>query len=212
METENKKENLQTFEDRIKEIIQRENLSWEESLEVKKSFEKFGLMLAPFVIFLFIIIRIFSAFKIQNSNEAVIGLILGIFLFWIWYKAFCLLVVRRNIISPWVIGWIEKAREIGSAKEAKLKNNLGLGIFFLFFGIMVFIANPEDSVGKGIAFGFGILFSLLGFLGIANSIVWKKPQAALYFLERNRTVNILFFLVASLFCFALLASFLASFL
>lgn len=208
----NKNNQTSSLDTKIETIVKEKKILWQESLKKRESLKKTNSILGPLSIFLLLfIIPVFNIFQIKNSGDFLIGLLLAIFLTWLWYKAFGLFVLNGNIISPWVLGLVDKAKEAESSKKTK-GANFFMGVFFVFIGIMFLIAGNDDSVGKWLSFGFGLMFFFLGSIGIINFIIEKTPEKILFLLKNNKKINFLIFIIISLSCFSIIISIFFAFL
>lgn len=199
----------QNFKKKIDDLVVKNNLSWEKSLEAKRSMGKAGFMLAPFAISLLLLSKIFDIFNIQNSNERIIPFFIAIFAVWAIFQTYKLLLKTKSIISPWTMGWINNALEtkkIGKIQKSKLNINLWMGIFFLFFGFISLFGETKSLTGKITILAMSFMFIFLGILGILNFKSWKKPEIVLYFLKNNYKINLIIFFFISLICLGFIIS------
>ncbi len=197
----------QAFKKKIDELVVSNNLSWEKSLAAKQSAQKSALILTPFAIALLVIGKLFDVLDISipSVGNLIMPLLIGIFAVWLCYQAYKLLLKSRETISPWAMGWIEKALEtkkLGKIPNSKVRANLWLGVFFLLIGLAALSRRMPDLMGNILTFGLGAMFIFLGFLGIANSRAWKKPESAFFVLRHNHAISVLFFTIIFLICVA----------
>lgn len=201
--------NLSSLNFEIEKIIREEKILWQDSLKKREALKKTGSILTPVAIVLILfIIPVFNIFQIKNSYDFLIGFLVSVFLLWLWYKFLKSLILSGNLISPWVLGLVDRAREVlNQKKPEKMKktSNLFLGIFFVFIGLFFSLAGSKDLFAKSLSIGFGVMFLFLGSVGITNYAVANKPERVLFLLKNNKKINFIIFSLFSMFCLTILA-------